>query len=52
MKQGTRPTRRQKIEIKGYGLNAENWLVERDTTAELVIVHRSSGKLRTLRRGT
>jgi len=50
MKSGKRPTRRQKAEIKLAGLNVENWLVERDTTTELVIIHRSSGKPRTLRR--
>ncbi|WP_339309752.1 hypothetical protein NZ043_27395 [Paenibacillus sp. FSL k6-2145] len=51
MKQGKRPTKRQKIEIKANGLNAENWLVERDLPDQMVIVHRFSGKARTIRRG-
>ncbi|WP_169810211.1 DUF6906 family protein [Paenibacillus glacialis] len=51
MKSGKRPTRRQKIDIKLAGLIVENWLVERDTTTELVIINRFSGKPRTLRRG-
>ncbi|WP_433943392.1 DUF6906 family protein [Paenibacillus sp. SN-8-1] len=51
MKNGKKPTRRQKDEIRGSGLNSENWLVERDTPSELVIIHRFSGKPRTIRRG-
>ncbi|WP_179088976.1 DUF6906 family protein [Paenibacillus odorifer] len=50
MKQGKRPTRRQKQEIKEAGLIAENWLVERDTHAQLVLINRYSSKLRTIRR--
>ncbi|MDH6427234.1 MULTISPECIES: hypothetical protein [unclassified Paenibacillus] len=50
MKQGKRPTRRQKQEIKEAGLIAENWLVERDTYAQLVLINRYSSKLRTIRR--
>ncbi|MEC0125320.1 DUF6906 family protein [Paenibacillus pabuli] len=51
MKQGKRPTKRQKMEIKVNGLNADNWLVERDLPSMMVIVHRFSGKARTIRRG-
>ncbi|MDT3426099.1 hypothetical protein J2Z22_001619 [Paenibacillus forsythiae] len=53
MKQGKRPTRRQKDEIKAAGLNADNWLVERDIkgkTPELIIIHRVSGNTRNVRR--
>ncbi|MBY9081037.1 hypothetical protein KIH86_23065 [Paenibacillus sp. HN-1] len=53
MKQGKRPTRRQKHEIKAAGLNADNWLVERDVRGEkpeLIIIHRVSGKTRNVRR--
>lgn len=50
MKQGKRPTKRQKMEIKALGLNMENWLVERDMPSVMVIVHRHSGKSRTIRR--
>ncbi|MGG1879927.1 hypothetical protein ABDI30_20460 [Paenibacillus cisolokensis] len=51
MKNGKRPTRRQRIEIKNWGLNPENWLVERDTPDVMVLVHRYSGSSRTIRRG-
>ncbi len=51
MKNGKRPTRRQRIEIKNRGLNPENWLVERDTPVVMVLVHRYSGSSRTIRRG-
>lgn len=51
MKQGKRPTRRQKTGIKANGLNIENWLVERDLADKMIIIHRYSGEKRTLRRG-
>ncbi|WP_281885639.1 DUF6906 family protein [Paenibacillus sp. YYML68] len=51
MKQGKNPTRKQKELIKSYGLNYQNWLVERVTSAEVVIVHRMSGTVRKLRVG-
>ncbi|NJJ37856.1 DUF6906 family protein [Paenibacillus apii] len=50
MKQGKRPTRRQKSEIKAAGLNVENWLVERDTPDSLIVINRHSGKTRKFRR--
>ncbi|WP_430095206.1 DUF6906 family protein [Paenibacillus cisolokensis] len=51
MKQGKKPTRRQRIEIKDWGLNPENWLVERDMPTAMVLVHRYTGSSRTIRRG-
>ncbi|MNV42388.1 hypothetical protein D3C71_1340600 [compost metagenome] len=50
MKNGKRPTRRQKNEIKQAGLIPENWLIERDTPSQLVVVNRYSGKTKDLRR--
>lgn len=50
MKQGKRPTRRQKGEIKAAGLVPENWLVERDTQDKLIVINRFSGKARDIRR--
>lgn len=50
MKQEKRPTRRQKIAIKAAGWDPENWFVERDTGAEMVIVNRKSGKAKTIRK--
>ena len=51
MKHGKRPTVKQKKLMHQMGLNVENWLVERDTKDELVIVHRLSDKTRTIRKG-
>lgn len=51
MKQGTRPTRRQKIAIKEAGLILENWLVERDTPKEMVVVHKYTNEQRRIPKG-
>lgn len=48
MKHGKNPTVRQKKLISKMGLNVENWLIERDTKGELVIVHRLTDKTRTI----
>jgi hypothetical protein len=46
MKSGKRPTRAQKIFIELRGLNPSNWFVERETSAELVIMHRQTGTIK------
>lgn len=46
MKQPKRPTKRQKEEMQYYKLNPENWLVERDTPDEFVVVHRHTGTIK------
>lgn len=48
MKNGKRPTRAQKMLITQQKLNYNNWLVVKDTSTEMVIVHRESGKTRTI----
>ena len=48
MKHGKKPTRAQKQLIRRWGLNPENWQVERATSEETVIVHRYSGETRTI----
>jgi hypothetical protein len=48
MKNGKKPTVKQRRLMCAWGLNAENWLVERDTPAEMVVVHRHSDKTRTI----
>lgn len=40
MKAGKKPTRSQRIFIKGKRLNPENWYVERDTPEMMVLIHR------------
>lgn len=44
MKNGKRPTRRQKIAIKEAGLNFENWLVSKVGPDFLLLVHRHTNK--------
>lgn len=46
MKHGKRPTVRQKRYLKMVGLNPENWLIERDTASEVVVIHRYTGHTR------
>lgn len=48
MKHGKRPTVAQAKLIKGIGLNYDNWLVVKDMPDSMVIVHRMSGKQRTI----
>lgn len=43
MKNGKKPTRRQREVIKSKRLNAANWLVVKDTSIELELVHRRTG---------
>lgn len=44
MKHGKKPTVAQRKLIKANGMNAENWLVVKDTPEEMVLVHRYSDK--------
>lgn len=46
MKHGKKPTVAQRRVLKSMGLNWENWLIVKNTTDEMVIVHRLSGKER------
>ena len=48
MRHGKKPTVRQAKLISKMGLNYENWLVIKNTSNELVIVHRTTGKPRVL----
>lgn len=54
MKQLKRPTRKEKElissqKIGGIVLNPKNWLVERRAVNEIIVAHRTSGKIRTLK---
>lgn len=44
MKNGKKPTVAQRKYITNKGLNAENWLVVKDTPTEMVLIHRYSDK--------
>lgn len=43
MKNGKRPTRRQKDAIAALKLNVDNWLVSKATAGQLHLVHRMTG---------
>lgn len=47
MRNGRKPTRKQKIRLGQAGLSPENWLVIRQKpTGELIILHKYSNKIR------
>lgn len=48
MKHGKAPTKKQKVLISSRKLNPDNWLVERDTPKEMIIVSRSGKQKRKL----
>lgn len=48
MRNGKRPTRAQKIKLKSLRLDPANWLIIKDCSECFEIVHRVSGKARTL----
>lgn len=51
MKHGKKPTKNQKIFIKSWGLIPENWLVVKDTPAQMLLVHRHNDQTtRTIRK--
>lgn len=50
MKHGKNPTVRQKKLMKAARLNYENWLVIKDTSAEMVIQNRQTGSTRIIRK--
>ena len=46
MKKLKKPTRSQKQMMQKRKLNPADWLVERDTTEEMVLVHRHFGRVK------
>ena len=52
MKGGKVLTKKQKIFIKEKGLNPDNWLVCKNTSSELVLEHRHTGKYRVIKKVT
>ena len=47
MRNGKKPTRKQKIRLGQAGLSPENWLViEQKQNGELVILHKHTDKIR------
>ena len=52
VKHGKNLTRSQKKAVAAAGLNPDNWLAVKNTNQSLVIIHRLSGKTRTIERRT
>lgn len=44
MKNGKKPTREQRKLIEQQKLDARDWLITKDTSTEMVLVHRNSDK--------
>ncbi|MDT3497181.1 hypothetical protein NLU03_23030 [Bacillus toyonensis] len=40
MKNGKKPTKKEKVHIESYHLNPDNWLVFKKLTNEMHLVHR------------
>lgn len=52
MKNGKKPTVKQKKLMQQYRLNSADWLVVKDTPTEMLLVHRHSDKTtRTIPKG-
>ena len=51
MKHGKNPTVKQRLILKSYRLNPDNWLVCKNTDKEMVIEHRHTGVNRTITKG-
>ncbi len=51
MKQLKKPTREQRKFIQSKRLNPDNWMIERDTPEQMVLVHKHfDNKTRTIRK--
>ena len=46
MKNGKRPTKAQKKILAFYGFHPEDWLISKNTSTELVILHRYTERTR------
>ncbi|MCR4442176.1 MAG: hypothetical protein QHH10_08105 [Peptococcaceae bacterium] len=51
MKNGKRPTMRQKLLMKSRRLNPDNWFVTKDTPDFMEVVHRHGNTKRNIRKG-
>ncbi|WP_438285279.1 DUF6906 family protein [Bacillus cereus] len=48
MKNGKKPTKKEKIHIKSYNLNPDNWLIFKKIYGELHLVHRHMNSIRVI----
>ncbi|MED3542513.1 hypothetical protein P4V63_32560 [Bacillus toyonensis] len=42
MKNGKKPTKKEKMVIKSYNLNPENWLIFKKVDGDLHLIHRNT----------
>lgn len=50
MKNGKNLTKKQKIFLQGKNLNPQNWFIVKNTSMQMEILHKTSGKLKTLKK--
>ncbi|WP_179883976.1 DUF6906 family protein [Bacillus thuringiensis] len=48
MKNGKRPTKKEKIHINAYNLNSDNWLIYKKAEGQLHLVHRHMNSIRVI----
>ncbi|WP_165616047.1 DUF6906 family protein [Bacillus proteolyticus] len=48
MKNGKKPTKKEKIHIESYNLNPDNWLIFKKVCNELHLVHRNMNKTKVI----
>lgn len=48
MKNGRRPTKAQRNLMRYAGYDSNNWLIRKDTSTEMVIMHRFTEQMRTI----
>ncbi|WP_176547064.1 DUF6906 family protein [Bacillus wiedmannii] len=48
MKNGKNPTKKEKVHIKSYNLNPDNWLIFKKVSNELHLVHRYVNKTKVI----
>ena len=51
MKHGKKPTREQRKLMMKWKVDTYNWLVERETSTELVLIHRHFDKTKIIPKG-
>lgn len=46
MKNAKKPTKKEKMHIQSYSLNPENWLIFKNLSGELHLVHRYTNQIK------
>lgn len=50
MKHGKNPTVKQKKQLQAVRLNPDNWLISKDTPEVMVVIHRVTEEVNTIRK--